>query len=92
MALSIRTKHSISFLVSAGFLVYLIFLIIFLEQSDDKCTGTSKGDRAFLTAVEVITFIQAISVVIELFANAYTITTGDVVFKTPSLEVSSRKK
>lgn len=91
MALSIRTKHSISFLVSAGFLVYLIFLIIFLEQSDDKC-NTTKGDRAFLTAVEVITFIQAISVVIELFANAYTITTGDVVFKTPSLEVSSRKK
>lgn len=79
--LSTRGSHFVSFIINAGFMVYLVFLIIFLEQSDDKCLGTSKGDRAFLTAVEVITFLQAISVGIQMFTDVYTMVTGELIFQ-----------
>lgn len=45
-------------------LTYYIFLILFVNGTDETCPNTSDGDKSFLTAVEVITYIEAIGVVI----------------------------
>jgi hypothetical protein len=57
-----RAAAFISFVILGAQLAYYIFLLLFVNKTDEVCLGTSDSDKQFLTAVEVITWIEAIGV------------------------------